>query len=210
MPKPMPATQAEANADKIVETHPLAPFMPKHAKVLMMGTFPPPAQRWSESFYYPNFTNDMWRIMGLIFFNNKDHFLDLANKSIKADDIAAFLNHVGFALSDTVYKAHRLKGNAADQFLDIVEERNIRQLLDQLPDCRTLLTTGEKAMSIACGQFGLTKIPKPGEYVEVEYRGQTLRLYRMPSSSRAYPLKLEKKTELYRRALAPVFGLDEA
>ncbi|MBP6563011.1 MAG: uracil-DNA glycosylase family protein, partial [Neisseriaceae bacterium] len=77
------------NPEYVIETHPLAPFMPKHAKVLMMGTFPPPAQRWSESFYYPNFSNDMWRIMGLIFFADKDHFLDLAHKSIKADEIAA-------------------------------------------------------------------------------------------------------------------------
>ncbi|MBP6116479.1 MAG: uracil-DNA glycosylase family protein [Neisseriaceae bacterium] len=201
---------SEHDPEKIIETHPLPPFLPKHAKVLMMGTFPPPAQRWSESFYYPNFTNDMWRIMGLIFFDNKDYFLDVANKSIKADDIAAFLNDIGFALSDTVYKAHRLKGNAADQFLDIVEERDIRQLLDQLPDCHTVLTTGEKAMSIACGQFGVRKMPKPGECVVVEHNGQPLTLYRMPSSSRAYPLKLEKKTALYRRALAPVFGLADA
>jgi G:T/U-mismatch repair DNA glycosylase len=31
-------------------------------------------------FYYPNFINDHWRIEGLIFFGNKDHFVDTKAK----------------------------------------------------------------------------------------------------------------------------------
>ncbi len=194
----------------IIETHPLAPFLPANAKVLMLGTFPPPQQRWSEPFYYPNFSNDMWRIMGLIFFTDKDHFLDLAHKSIRSDVITAFLEDIGFALSDTVYRAHRRKGNASDLLLDIIEEQKIADLLAQIPMCQTILTTGEKATRIACAQFGVKNIPKPGESVALEHADRPLKLYRMPSSSRAYPLKLEKKTELYRRALAPIFGLTAA
>ena len=50
-----------------IETHPLAPFLPVNAKLLMLGSFPPPKERWKMDFYYPNYQNDMWRIFGLIF-----------------------------------------------------------------------------------------------------------------------------------------------
>mgnify|MGYP002333336657 CR=1 FL=1 len=49
--------------------------MPGNAKVLMLGSFPPPERRWSMRFYYPNRTNDMWRIMGIVFFGDKNHFV---------------------------------------------------------------------------------------------------------------------------------------
>jgi len=46
-----------------IETHPLPPFLPPNAKLLMLGSFPPPATRWKMNFYYPNYQNDMWRIL---------------------------------------------------------------------------------------------------------------------------------------------------
>ena len=38
-----------------------------------------------------------------------------------------------------------------------------------------------------------------GEYTEFIFEGRKLKLYRMPSSSRAYPMKLEKKAEYYQK-----------
>lgn len=43
-------------------------------------------------FYYPNFTNDMWRIFGLCFFDNKLHFVDTEHKTFYLDAIISFLN----------------------------------------------------------------------------------------------------------------------
>ena len=63
-----------------IEQHPLKPFLPANAQLLMLGSFPPQKKRWSMDFYYPNWNNDMWRITGLLFFNDKDHFVD---KSLK-------------------------------------------------------------------------------------------------------------------------------
>ena len=59
----------------MIESHPFEPFMPEGARLLMLGTFPPAEKRWSMPFYYPNFTNDMWRIVGLCFFGDKQHFV---------------------------------------------------------------------------------------------------------------------------------------
>ena len=55
------------NHDIPVERHPLEPFLPSDGRILMLGSFPPPRQRWSMNFFYPNKQNDMWRIMGLLF-----------------------------------------------------------------------------------------------------------------------------------------------
>ena len=52
-----------------IERHPLEPFLPANARLLMLGSFPPQKKRWSMEFYYPNWNNDMWRIVGLLFFN---------------------------------------------------------------------------------------------------------------------------------------------
>lgn len=41
------------------------------------------------------------------------------------------------------------------------------------------------------------EVPKMGDMVECEYAGHRFKLFRMPSSSRAYPLALEKKAEAY-------------
>ena len=65
-----------------VEVHPFEPFLPEDARLLMLGTFPPSEKRWSVKFYYPNFINDMWRIVGLLFFHDKDYFVDAAQKRL--------------------------------------------------------------------------------------------------------------------------------
>ena len=55
-----------------IEEHPLEPFLPANAVLLMLGSFPPQKKRWSMDFFYPNLQNDMWRIVGLIFFQDKE------------------------------------------------------------------------------------------------------------------------------------------
>ncbi len=193
--------------EKNIEVHPLEPFLPVNAKVLMMGTFPPPLNRWSTHFFYPNFTNDMWRIMGIIFYQDKNRFINLSDKTIDTEQISTLFKTIGFALCDTVYEAHRQKGNASDKFLEVVTPRNIPELLERIPACRTILTTGEKAMEVACEQFGIKEVPKVGQFIEVDFNGESIKLYRMPSSSRAYPLKVEKKAEIYKVPLQEIFNL---
>ena len=84
-----------------IETHPLEPFLPAKSKLLMLGSFPPQKKRWSMDFYYPNLNNDMWRIYGILFFNDKNHFLNSTLKSFCREQIIDFLNEKGIALFDT-------------------------------------------------------------------------------------------------------------
>lgn len=179
------------------EVHPLPPFLPPEARILLLGSFPPPRKRWSMDFFYPNFTNDMWRIFGLIFFDNKDRFVDVAHKKFRKNDIEQFLQEKAIAVSDTVAVANRLNGNASDLTLEVVEPLDLGKILGQLPLCRILVTTGQKATDTLLTVVGAAA-PVIGQYVDFVYQGRNLRLYRMPSSSRAYPKPLPQKAEIYR------------
>ena len=188
-----------------IETHPLTPYLPQNAQLLMLGSFPPPKTRWKMEFYYPNYNNDMWRILGLIFYQDKDYFIEITNKSFKQPLIEQFLQHYGIAISDTAYQVIRLQDNASDKFLQIVQTMDIAQLLQSIPHCQTLITTGEKATEILIEQFAKGQtLPKVGQSIELNIADKTVKLYRLPSSSRAYPLALAKKAEYYREVFQEI------
>lgn len=180
-----------------IEKHPLEPFLPAKAKLLMLGSFPPQKKRWSMEFYYPNLNNDMWRIFGISFFDDKDYFLNETRKAFCRERIIDFLNEKGIALFDTASSIRRLQDNASDKFLEVVEATDVTALLRQLPECKAIVTTGQKATDTLRQQFNVEE-PKVGDYSEFIFEGRAMRLYRMPSSSRAYPLALDKKATAYR------------
>ena len=160
-----------------VEYHPLRPFLPENARVLFLGSFPPQRKRWCMDFYYPNYINDHWRIEGQVFF-------------------------------DTSTAIRRLQDNASDKYLEVVEPTDISALLRQLPHCRAVVTTGEKATETICAALGIADIPKVNNAVAVpeQYNrdGVQIILYRLPSSSRAYPLSFDRKVEAYRKMFVAV------
>lgn len=181
-----------------IETHPLQPFLPENAKLLMLGSFPPPRTRWKMDFYYPNYQNDMWKIFGLVFFQNKEYFLDLANKNFKEQLIRDFLTEKGIAIFDTAYQVIRLKGNASDKFLQIAKPTDLAQLLEDIPQCHNMMTTGDKATdTLMLSMPEGTEKPQIGQSSKTYFAERDMTLYRMPSSSRAYPLPVEKKAEAY-------------
>ena len=184
-----------------IEKHPFEPFVPEGAKVLMLGTFPPAPHRWCMPFYYPNFQNDMWRIMGIIFFDDKEHFIVKGEKRFDQPGIEAFLREKGIAMYDTATRIVRTKNTASDKDLDIIEETDVEAMLDRMPRCNAIITAGQLATTTLCRRFNV-KEPKVGDYAEVEYKGRNVRIYRMPSSSRAYPMKPERKAEQYAKALS--------
>ena len=206
------------------ETHPLQPFLPAAGRMLFLGSFPPPRARWSMDFFYPNWINDFWRIQGLIHFGDKTHFEVPGEKRFDRERIVAFAESVGLAFYDTARVVRRLKGNASDNFLEVVETADIGSLVAAMPLCDTVVTTGGKAsellrrqLSAAAGmaEGELVAMPEVGGRVEVcrgVSSGQNnvgtngffahhdrIVWWRMPSSSRAYPLALAKKAECYRR-----------
>lgn len=178
-----------------VEWHPLIPFLPDGMKVLFLGSFPPQRKRWSLNFYYPNYINDHWRIEGEVFFGDKEHFVDAAKRCFLLDDIVEHCQQRGIGFFDTATAIHRQQQNASDKYLEVVEPTDIRALIQDAHSLRAIVTTGEKATQTICDYYGLKTIPKVNESTILE---GSLQLYRLPSSSRAYPLAFSKKVEAYR------------
>ena len=181
-----------------IEHHSFEPFLPSNAWLLMLGTFPPAEKRWCMKFYYPNFMNDMWRIFGICYFHDKNHFIMEGEKRFDMERIKAFLMHEGIALYDTAVRVRRMKNTASDKDLDIVQPTDLCAMLHSLPQCRVVITAGQLATEVFARTFGVT-VPKVGHSVEfnLPQSGRTLLLYRMPSSSRAYPMAVEKKAAYY-------------
>ena len=188
------------------ESHPLHPFLPANGRILFLGSFPPPRARWSMDFFYPNWINDFWRIMGQVHCGDPQHFVVPGERRFDRERIIDFCRQRGIALYDTATEIRRLKDNASDQFLEVVEPTDVGALLRQIPDCRAVAVTGEKAAATVLLSLGRQTLhyPKVGEFVAFEFEGRTMQLWRMPSSSRAYPLALEKKAEHYGRMFAAV------
>lgn len=186
--------------EKNIEIHPLQPFLPPNATMLMLGSFPPPKARWKMNFYYPNFQNDMWRIYGTVFFNDKDYFLNSDKNAFNQAKIEQFLRAKGIAVFDSGYKIFRQQGNASDKFLQIIEPINLTEVLAQIPQCKVIMTAGEKATETLLSLLDEERVMlKNGENTSITIAQRQYQLYRLPSSSRAYPLALAKKAEIYRQ-----------
>lgn len=179
---------------KPIEYHPLEPFLPKNAKVLFLGSFPPPKNKWCIDFFYPNWINDHWRILGTVFFYDKEYFIDKGNRKFNKELITSFLETKGIAYYDTACAIRRLKDNASDAFLEVIKPTDIYSLLSQLPECQVIVTTGKKAFKTICEYFDKGRGLSLSE-IESEVK---IRLVCLPSSSRAYPLAFEEKVKAYR------------
>ena len=186
-----------------VEYHPLIPFLPENAKVLFLGSFPPQRKRWCIDFYYPNFINDHWRIEGEVFFGDRNHFVDVEAKRFKINEIVSFCQDKGIAFFDTSTAIRRLMDNASDKFLEVVEPTDIPALISKLPHLRAVVTTGEKATDTICASLQIPETPKVNTFVTIpqllNHDSESIILYRLPSSSRAYPLAFTKKAESYQK-----------
>ncbi|MBR1688777.1 MAG: uracil-DNA glycosylase family protein [Prevotella sp.] len=188
------------------EYHPLQPFLPEGTRLLMLGSFPPARKRWSMDFFYPNFTNDMWRIFGLCFFGDKDRLVDADRKTFRREAIEQLLRERGIGLYDTATAVCRTTGTASDKDLEVVTPTDLDALFARIPQCRSAVTTGQKATDLFCAYYGISQ-PKVGSSIAFTLTdGRPMRLYRMPSSSRAYPMRVERKADCYRPMFSETVG----
>ena len=186
-----------------IERHPFEPFLPDGAKVLMLGSFPPQRKRWCMEFYYPNWLNDFWRICGLVFYGDRDRFVVPGEKRFDIEMVKSFCREKGIALYDTATEVRRLMDNASDKFLEVVTPTDVPALLERLPECSAVVTTGQKATDVLVSAFGCDE-PRVGGRACVSAAGRTLSFYRMPSTSRAYPLSIDRKADAYHTLFADI------
>lgn len=189
----MSAAVPDTDIKTDIEYHPWPPFIPDGARILIAGTFPPGEHRRAMEFYYPNRSNDFWKAMGLIFENDVNAYYDPQSRSYDLDKIKRMLTERRIALSDTGRAVRRLRGNASDKYLEIIEPFQLYEILSAMPCCHDVATTGQKAAEVLASLTS-TEAPAMGSFVTSADR---LRLWRMPSTSRAYPLAVDKKAAYY-------------
>ncbi len=183
----------------MIENHPFEPWLPENAHLLMLGTFR--LHRSGGAFPGIILTSRMicGGSSGLSFLEDKFHFVDVEQKNYRLYAIKEFLREKGVAIYDTAQQVIRTKNTASDKDLQIVQPADLDGMLRQLPHCRAVLTAGQLATKVFSEHFGIKEKPEMGGYAEFQFEGRRLRLYRMPSSSRAYPMAVEKKAEFYRK-----------
>lgn len=191
----------EAAGGRTTEAHPLEPFLPEGARLLILGSFPPARSRWSMEFYYPNFQNDMWRVMGLVFYGDRERFVAPDGRHFDRGAVETFCRERGIALSDTAAEVVRARGNASDRFLEVVRPFDLAGMLERLPACRAVAATGQKAADTLAAVAGCEP-PAVGCFSEFGFSGRKVRFYRMPSTSRAYPKPLAEKAAVYGKMFA--------
>ena len=102
------------------------------------------------------------------------------------------------ALFDTALRIRRTTGTASDKDLEIVQPADLDGMLRSLPECKAVLAAGQLATKVFTEHYNIdARNLKMGEYRTFDFEGRTLKLYRQPSSSRAYPMKVEKKAVYY-------------
>lgn len=142
----------------------------------------------------------MWRAMGLIFFDNRHYFELKGEKRFDKERVVEFCTQKGIALYDTACEVIRQKENASDKFLEVVTPTDIKALLSALPHCTAIVTTGQKATDVIVDTFGCNE-PPVGSKSNIHADGREYDFWRMPSTSRAYPLALDKKAVYYKKML---------
>ena len=156
----------------------------------------------------------MWEILGLVFFGDSQRLVDAEHRTFRLEEIKAMLEERGIAVYDTACAVRRLSGNASDKDLEIVEKTNIPALLAQIPLCRDIVCTGQKSFSVLTEDYGVP-MPAMGTYNEFSLNCspnvgnlsaglRSMRLWRMPSSSRAYPMPLAEKAAYYHRMMQEI------
>ncbi|MDR1200264.1 MAG: uracil-DNA glycosylase family protein, partial [Tannerellaceae bacterium] len=120
-------------------------------------------------------------------------------KTFDEEKAKQFCREKGIGLGDTAMEIIRLKENASDKFLEVVTPIKPKEILDKIPSCKALVITGQKAMDTLLSVLPFDA-PKVGTFASCSIdNNRIIKIYRMPSSSRAYPKPLEDKAKDYEK-----------
>lgn len=161
------------------------------------------AQSLVNGVFLPKFSERYVAHFGSCFFADRNHFVVQGEKRFNYQLAVDFVTQKGIALGDTAQKVVRLKNNASDAFLQIEQTIDLNDVLQRMPLCSAIVVTGQKAAETLCS-IAQTDVPSVGQSVPFYFSDRTIRIYRMPSSSRAYPMPLERKAEFYAAMFAEV------
>lgn len=149
-------------------------------------------------FFYPNFINDFWRIMGILFFEDRNHFVSVAGeKRFDEASIRSFAAEQGIAFFDTARRIRRLKAMPCLRCPPRSNRVDKHCCPSQPHHLRVIASSPQVVWPGKCfAKHFMPSVSRPSVLLCSALLRHTLRrdieFWRMPSSSRAYPLALDK------------------
>jgi G:T/U-mismatch repair DNA glycosylase len=119
-------------------------------------------------------------------------------KAFDEQKVKTFCTEKKIWIGDTAKQVIRLQGNASDDTLQVIQSFDIVEILQSLHHCTAVVVTGKKAMDTLMSVLQLSQQPAVWCSVSYEILWRVVKVYRMPSTSRAYPKPLAEKAEVYK------------
>lgn len=132
------------SANLFYHQHPYSPYIPKHARKLIVGTLPPPRFTTGElkdgdvDFCYGSRDGQLWKILNIIF----DLDLTFERTQAAVQQRKSFLKDRSLGICDIVESAKRQKVDASDLGMQEVVLRDMIGILENYPRVDTLLFMG--------------------------------------------------------------------
>ncbi len=190
------------------EQHPFKWYVPKNARCLIIGTFPPVMSRWGFKFFYPNPRNLFWKVLADV--RGIKLNPDLTNA---VSERKKLLNELKTGVTDMGGTINRLSQNSLDENLELIEHMDIFSILGEHPSIERILLTSSSGKVSALAWFKqylqlknvAFKIPKgekPLDF-EINYGGRKIKAFVMysPSPRASNRISYGKLVEMYRKVI---------
>jgi G:T/U-mismatch repair DNA glycosylase len=110
----------------IIETMPIPPFVEGSPKSLIIGTFPPAANRWDYPFFFPNKQNRLWNTLARVARSDENYRLaDAENEAQEVEMRKQILRDLDAAMVNIIHQCSRKNGSALDNDLEVLQLENI-------------------------------------------------------------------------------------
>lgn len=139
----------EATQMHQTETHPWKWFVPRGAKVLVVGTFPPTKRNWSYDFFYPNKRNLFWPMVARIAGKELQYF----SGAEAVNERKKLLIQLKTGITDMGLEITRNQSNSSDDNLEVSAFMDIISILVEHPSIKKIIFTSSSGKSSAAAWF---------------------------------------------------------
>ena len=162
------------------EVHPLAPFLPDGARVLMLGQLSAQARALVDGILLPQSSKRHVADHGAALFRRQGPFPGRSQAFRPRTHPWLFAGRSGWRSTIRPAKSSAFGTTPRTTSCKSCDRPTWCGLLDRLPECRAVVTTGEKATETLVGQLRCQR-PAVGGSAPFEYAGRRMQLFRMPS-----------------------------
>jgi G:T/U-mismatch repair DNA glycosylase len=129
----------------VTETMPIPPFLEGNPNALIIGTFPPAANRWDYPFFFPNKQNRLWNTLARVAKSDENFRLaDADNEAQEVEIRKEILRSLDVAMVNIIHQCSRKNGSALDNDLEVFQLENIvENILRKTSSIRALFLTSK-------------------------------------------------------------------